>query len=154
MEGVAIVRVSIGKCILVSLVAMTLFVPLNAAAQQRAEDAQTERTRRTEGTVTSARRGSFTVRTDEGRFLVFRVDRTTQRAEPIQAGMRVNVVTLANDSQAAPLATTVLILPARTDAPPSDEPIPDAVRRLESQIERQVRRYRMGVVGESRWTRS
>jgi hypothetical protein len=131
--------------ILAGAAALMLFVPLNAAAQQRAEDTQTTRTRWIEGTVTSARRGSIIIRTDEGRFLVFRVDRTTQRVKPIQAGMRVNVITMSNDTDTAPLATTVNILSARADAPPSDDPIPDEARRLESQIERQARRYRMGV---------
>jgi hypothetical protein len=59
--------------------------------------------------------------------------------------MRVNVTAMPDDADTAPLAAIINILPARADAPESDDPIPHEVRRLERQIERQVRRYRMGV---------
>ena len=133
----------------VVLVVLLLLQPGAVAAQQPAPAEQQAGTRQTVGTVSSARRGSIVVRTEEGRFQVFLVTRDTTRARPIRVGDRVSVITDASDTDDAPTALAVNIL---EDAPPAAaaataQPLPPDVRRLEAQIERQVRRYRLGVIG-------
>ena len=103
---------------------------------------------RTVGTVTSVGRGSFVLRTDQGRYVVFMVDRDTQRARPVEVGARVNVVTFSDENEPAPLAQTITVLPrpqGLSETPAEPDPVPPQVRRLEQQIERQARRYRAGV---------
>ncbi|MCA1586961.1 MAG: hypothetical protein LC791_20055 [Acidobacteria bacterium] len=138
------------KQVLVLMAAIVLLSPFAAAAQQpSASTIEQPAMRRTIGIVTSARRGSIVVRTDDGQFLVFVVDRDTQRAKPIQTGERVSVVTTPNDTGTPLTALAVDVLPggqapaAATDA----AAIPPEIRRLEAQIERQVRRYRVGAFG-------
>ena len=134
--------------VLVTFGAIVLAFPAAAAAQHPTESAQQSGTRRTAGTVTSARRGSIVVRSDQGQFVVFVVNRDTVRSPAVRPGARVSVVTMSNDIDAAPTAIAITLL---ADAPEgtatADEPVPAEVRRLEAQIERQVRRYRVGVAG-------
>jgi len=105
--------------------------------------------RRTTGTVTSIGRGSIVVQTDEGRYVVYTVDRDTQRQQTPSVGSRVSVLTFSDEREPSPIAETITVLPRSQGlAEASDDqrdPVPPEVRRLESQIERQARRYRAGV---------
>jgi len=105
--------------------------------------------RRTVGTVTSIGRGSMVVRTDEGRYVVYTVDRATRQQQTPTVGARVRVVTFSDEREPSPIAETITVLPpAQGLSGSGDEqtdPVPPDVRRLESQIERQARRYRAGV---------
>ena len=105
--------------------------------------------RRTIGTVTSVGRGSIVVRTDQGRYVVFIVDRDTQQARPVMVGARVNVATFSDENEPAATAQSITVLPRPQGlseaASAEPDPVPPQVRRLEQQIERQARRYRAGV---------
>ena len=105
--------------------------------------------RRTIGTVTSVGRGSIVVRTDQGAYNVFSVAPGTTRSKPATVGARVSVITLSSDTDAAPTALAINILPrpqGLTSPVASEEDVvPDQVRRLETQIERQARRFRAGL---------
>jgi hypothetical protein len=88
------------------------------------------------------------IRTDNGRFIVHEIDQDTIRSQPIQPGTRVSVVTSASDTEPAPIALAIDVLPPRQGlAAQASDPVPAEVRQLEAQIERQVRRYRIGVNG-------
>lgn len=107
---------------------------------------------RIEGTVVSVRRGSFTLRTANGRFRVFELGRTTVPAQPLRPGMRVAVVTDDSGDTELPVAIAVAILPdvaAPSGGPATaaaGDPVPREVRTLETQVARQLRRYNAGVV--------
>jgi hypothetical protein len=104
---------------------------------------------RAEGTVVSVRRGSFTMRTTTGRYRVFELDRSTRPARPLQAGMRVAVVTRGGEDTDTPTVLAVAILPNDPDtpaAPRTADPVPPDVRAMETTIERQLRRYNAGAV--------
>lgn len=138
------------------LLVFGLALPALAVGQPPAQAApppeapQTSGTRQTEGTVTSARRGSMVVRTEDGNFQIFFVTADTTRARRLRPGDRVRVVTDSGDTDAAPTAVAVEIL---EDGPPAAateaeaQPLPLDIRRLEAQIERQVQRYRLGIMG-------
>jgi len=113
-----------------------------AAAPQAGE-------RRTIGTVTSVGRGSMVVRTDQGSYNVFSVGLETIRSKPATVGERVSVVTLSSDTEPAPNALAINVLPRpqglTVPATSEEDVVPDQVRRLETQIERQARRFRTGL---------
>ncbi len=122
----------------------------SAQASPPADAGQANAMRQTEGTVTSARRGSMVVRSEDGTFQIFFVTSDTTRARRLRVGDRVRVATDQSDTDAAPTALAVEIL---EDGPPAAateaeaQPLPLDIRRLEAQIERQVQRYRLGIMG-------
>jgi hypothetical protein len=119
-----------------------------ALAQEHNSNGQPE-ARRTVGTVTSIGRGSMVVRTDQGRYVVYTVDADTRQQQRPMVGARVSVVTFSDEREPSPIAQTITVLPASQGLSSSgdeqSDPVPPEVRRLESQIERQARRYRAGV---------
>ena len=123
-----------------------------AGARSTAEQDGTER--RTVGTVTSIGRGSITIRTDQNTYFVYEVTRQTVRSRAVEPGARVSVLTLASDTDPAPTALAISVLPraqglgAASAEPAQEEPaVPQRVQQLATQIERQARRYRAGVQG-------
>ncbi len=101
--------------------------------------------RQTVGTVTSIGRGSIVVHADDGRFVVYELEPTFIRIPAVVPGSRVMVITASNDNDPAPMALSVEALPPRQGlAQRSQNPPPD-VRRLESELERQARRFRIGL---------
>lgn len=121
-----------------------------AASRQDAPESGT----RIEGTVVSVRRGSFTLRTNAGRYHVFPLG-SARPARPLRAGMRVAVMTRDDDDADTPRVLAIAILPDQpADDPPAgppaaatDDPVPPEVRALENSVERQLRRFNAGVVG-------
>ena len=102
--------------------------------------------RQTTGTVTSVGRASVVIRTDEGRFVVFAVNRAVVGTPPLEPGMRVSVTTAADDDEPPQTALTIERLPARQGlASQTTDRAPATVQRLTAQVERQARRYRAGV---------
>lgn len=114
-----------------------------------------------QGTVVSTARASVIVKTTDGIFQLFVLDRNTVRPQtiPVQAQVKV-MFEPSNDPSTPPIADSVQI----TAAPPpkvaaltgeapapavEDEPVPASVRQLERSIQRQSRRYRLGVRGAS-----
>ena len=133
-----------------SLVVGSASVALAQEQNSTAQDSKARgEARRTVGTVTSLGRGSMVVRTDQGRYVVYTVDRATVQQQAPMVGARVSVVTFSDEREPSPLAYTITVLPQAQGLSGSgdeqSDPVPPEVRRLESQIERQARRYRAGV---------
>ncbi len=114
-----------------------------------------------EGTVVSTSRSTVVVKTADGLFQVFVLDRDTARPQsiPLQAPVKV-MFTPTGDPTAPPIADSVQVtgpappkvaaLTGDVPAPaPVDEPIPASVRQLERSIQRQTNRWRLGVRGAS-----
>jgi hypothetical protein len=105
------------------------------------------------GTVVSVTRTTLVIRTDEGQYRLFEQDADTTR--PTQIPQRSSVAVVAKpgvDATDAPIATTVTVTapPPSADAqglapqPGAEEVVPQSIRRLESDIKRQTRRYHLG----------
>ncbi len=109
---------------------------------------QQEHTSVNTGTVVSATTRTMVVRTESGQYVLFVFDRDTIRPRSIPAGSRVRVRSSA-DQEGTQVATAVTVTsppaPQQGAAAASDEPIPPEIRRVERDIERQVRRFRGGV---------
>ena len=102
--------------------------------------------RQTDGTVTSMGRGSMVVQTDEGRFVVYALEPAFIRIPALEPGSRVRITSATNDTDRAPTALSIETLPPREGlAPQGSQTAPSDVQRLEAEIERQVRRFRVGV---------
>jgi hypothetical protein len=134
----AFVRALLIAGVLISTV--TVSYSASTAAQQQNEIV-------TSGTVVSATRRTMVVRTESGQHVLFILERDTIRPRIIQTASTVNVVSRP-DPEGTQIARSVTV----TAAPPEpsqqakrSEPIPVEVRQLEREIERQVRRYRVGV---------
>jgi hypothetical protein len=123
--------------------------PSAANESRRAEDTTTSNAasaeRQTVGTITSIGRGSMVVQTDDGRFVVYALEPSFIRIPQVEPGARVRVVTAANDNDPAPTALSIETLPARQGLAAQSPAAPSDVQRLASQIERQARRFRIGL---------
>jgi hypothetical protein len=139
---------------------LILLVINSREAGAQSSQAQTQaKTGSLQGTVVSTARSTIVVKTTDGLFQLFVLDRDTARPDviPQQAQVRVTFAP-TNDPSAPPIADAVQItappppkVAALTgDAPaaqPVDEPIPASVRQLERSIQRQTNRWRLGVRG-------
>jgi hypothetical protein len=104
--------------------------------------------RRTEGTVASVGHGSMTVYTDDGKYVVFVAEPASVKKEQITQGSRVRVFTSTSDNEPAPTALAIDKLPPREGlAPQNPEPVPLDLRQLEAQVQRQARRWHLGLTG-------
>jgi hypothetical protein len=110
-----------------------------------------------QGSVVSTSKATLLVKTSDGLFQLFVLDRNTVRPTdiPQQAEVKVSFVP-TTDASTPPIADTVQLtappppkVAALTGAapPPDAEPVPSSVRQLERAIQRQTRRYRLGVRG-------
>jgi len=115
-----------------------------------------------QGTVVSTARSTIVVKTTDGLFQLFVLDRETLKPDaiPQQAQVRVTFVP-TDDASTPPIADAVQITappppkvaaltgetPQAQGQPPVDEPIPASVRQMERSIQRQTNRYRLGVRG-------
>jgi RNase P/RNase MRP subunit p29 len=101
-----------------------------------------------EGTVVSSTRQTLTVRTSENQFQLFVFNRYTDKPASVPAGSRVRVVSVPGGEAGSRLATRIAVLEkaSASQAPGSDAaPIPESVRDVEHNIEREARRWRLGV---------
>jgi hypothetical protein len=102
--------------------------------------------RQTVGTVTTMGRGSMIVQTDQGRFVVYALEPSFIRIPVVEPGARVRVTTASNDSDPAPVALSIETLPPRQGlAQQRSQNVPPDVTRLQTEIERQARRFRIGL---------
>jgi hypothetical protein len=112
-----------------------------------------------QGTVVKTSRATVVVKTSDGLYQVFVLDRDTSRPEviPLQAPVTVSFVP-TNDASAPPIAESVQVTgpaPPKVAAltgevpatAPVDEPVPASVRQLERDIQRQTSRWRLGIRG-------
>lgn len=109
------------------------------------------------GTVVSATSTTLVIRIGEGQYQLFVLDRETARPQAIPLQAQVTVVYPPSSDDATPTADSVTVtappppkvagLTGDATPPPPDEPVPASVRQLERTIQRQSRRYRLGVRG-------
>ena len=122
-----------------------LSAPLTAAASLQQQEAAN-----IAGTVVSSTRNTMVLRLDDGTYQLFAFDRNSTRPEVIPNGARVQTVSTPGDEPGLRITDTVVVVDAAPPAvqAPTDElppPIPQFLRELEQDIERQVRRYGVGV---------
>jgi hypothetical protein len=124
--------------------------PMSAMSQEATTSAQRQSETPIEGTVVSSTRETLVVRTEDNQFQLFVFDRYTTKPRVLPAGTRVRVVSGPAREDGARLAAIITTLeppPKEQVGTASDQakPIPPAVRDLEHNIERQARRWRVGV---------
>ncbi len=133
------------------------FVPLAALCQPSAifETQLEERT--INGIIVSSTANTMVVKTDSGRYILFALERSTVRPRVLTAGTGVNVTSYPGNEPGVRIASLVAVseivqtakVPDSTQrgtaTSVSDEPIPPELRRIERQINRQVRKYNVGV---------
>jgi len=105
-----------------------------------------------EGTVTSSSRETMVVRTADDQFRLFVFDQDTRKPRTLSPGTRVRVSSTPTDEAGVRLAVSVIPLlkePAAVQAgerpAPKEASPPASVSKLEREIERNVRRWRVGV---------
>jgi hypothetical protein len=102
-----------------------------------------------EGTVVSSSRETFVIRTSENQFRLFVLDRYTVRPRTLTPGARVRVASTPTDEADVRLATNITMLeevpPGQPSVAPEQAAPPREVRDLERDIQKQVRRWRIGV---------
>jgi hypothetical protein len=134
--------------------------PTSAIAQDNnSNSSQNENETTMEGTVVSSNRSTLVVRTEDDKFQLFTFDQDTTRPRAIGVGSRVRVVSTSGDVTGARLASSVVVLSAAQAAAASGgqsargsrstemqaAPVPPAVRNVERNIQRETRRWRLGV---------
>lgn len=133
------------------------FVPMAALCQQSdIFEAQPEE-RTITGIIVSSTANTMVVKTDGGRYILFVLNRNTVRPRGLPTGTGVTVTSRPGDepgvrtaslvtaSEMAQTAKAPVSAQRGTTTGVSDEPIPPELRRLERQINRQVRKYNVGV---------
>jgi len=105
-----------------------------------------------EGTVTSSSRETMVMRTVDDQFRLFVFDQDTRKPRTLSPGTRVRVSSTPTDEAGVRLAVSVIPLlkePAAAQAgerpAPKEASPPASVSKLEREIERNVRRWRVGV---------
>ncbi|MDZ4802231.1 MAG: hypothetical protein SGI92_29075 [Bryobacteraceae bacterium] len=147
------------------LLVLTLCVfPLALAAQSSGGSGQESDEMTATGVVTSSSPATMVVRTETGGYQLFVFDRTSTRPRTIVTGSRVRVTSVPGDEAGVRVARNVSVLSAPSTAATqaggrrgatgagqdpiitgSDEVAPPAVRDLERSIQRQIRRFQVGV---------
>jgi hypothetical protein len=133
-----------------SLLIACALSPMSALSQEATTSSQRQSENTIEGTVVSSSRDTLVVRTEDNQFHLFVFDRDTVKPRSLSPGARVSVVSTPSEEVGVRLANTVTTLEATPreqvgTAPTQAQPVPPAVRELERDIERQVRRWRVGV---------
>jgi hypothetical protein len=129
------------KHIRYSTVFMTLLGLLLGSQQVRAQG-ETEFA----GTLVSSSRNTITVRDTNGRYQLFTFDRNLQRPATLAVGSQVRVSSSASDEGDVRIARDITVLQAGTgSATTTPNNVPGEVRQIERDIERQVRRFQIGV---------
>jgi hypothetical protein len=133
------------KCIGHCTVFMTL-LGLFMGSQPVLAQNETELT----GTVVSSSRNTVTVREMNGRYQLFTFDRDVRKPATLPVGSRVRVVSSASDDAGVRVAREITVVQgggggnaANATTPPDN--VPSEVRDIERGIERQARRYQLGV---------
>jgi hypothetical protein len=101
------------------------------------------------GTVLSSSRNTLTVRSGTGQTQLFAFGRSVRKPTTLPVGAQVRVVSSAGNEPAVRVASEITILEsANPNQYSANAPVvPAEVRRIERDIERQVRRYQVGVRG-------
>jgi hypothetical protein len=101
------------------------------------------------GTVVSTSRETLVIRTSENQFRLFVFDRYTVRPRTLTPGAQVRVASTPTDDADVRLATNITMLAEAPSGQPAVAPEqaapPREVRDLERDIQKQVKRWRIGV---------
>lgn len=121
----------------------------SALGQTQPASEQTEAAGSTVGTVVAVSRQTMTLRTDDNQFQLFVFNNDMVRPKGLTPGSRIRVASSAMDEPGVRLATRVTVLePATTTASGAAQdmaPPPKEIRDVEREIERQARRFQLGV---------
>jgi hypothetical protein len=123
---------------------------MSVMSQEATTSSQRQSENTIEGTVVSSSRDTLVVRTEDNQFQLFVFDRYTTKPRSIPNGSRVRVVSTPGEEGGGRLASNISMLEPAPNAqggrpPDQAQPIPPAVRDLEHDINRQARRWRLGV---------
>jgi RNase P/RNase MRP subunit p29 len=115
----------------------------NARASQQDESALT-------GAVVSATRNTLVVRGENGQYHLFVFDRDTEKPRTLTVGSTVRVVSIPGEEAGVRVARAITALEAapaaqRAGTQQPAQPVPPEIRRIERDIERQLRRFQAGV---------
>jgi hypothetical protein len=105
------------------------------------------------GTVTSYSKNTLVVRTESGQYRLFAFDRNTTKPTTLTVGHWVRVISTQTDDPEVRLAVIVTAMeapaPAPSGTPAAEQPdvVPTSVRKAESAIERESRRFHFGFQG-------
>jgi hypothetical protein len=138
MNIIAAIRLVVWAVGFVAPVAMSQ----TTASPQHAPEATTMT-----GTVASSSRNTLVVRTESGSYQLFVFDRFTTKPASVPVGSTVRVVSTPGGEPGVRIASNITVsstAPATSPPAESTDVVPTSVRQLESDIERQVRRYGAG----------
>jgi hypothetical protein len=132
------------------------FSTIFAATPARSQDAQSSRDESTlSGLVVSSTANTLIVRGENNQFQLFVFNRDTVKPRLVPVGSTVRVVSTPGEESGVRLASEITVVtpaPATSTGPvrqtgtqAATQPVPPEVRRLERDIERQVRRFQVGV---------
>lgn len=133
-----------------SIMAAILVAPSPTMAQDGPAVFQQQEAINLEGTVVTSNPNTVVLRLDNGLYQLFALDRDATRPELIPIGSRVRTVSTPGDEPGLRIAHTIAIVegqPAQQQTETADlpPPIPPFLREIERDIERQARRYGVGV---------
>ena len=99
------------------------------------------------GTVASSSRNTLTVRNGNGQYQLFLVDRNTRKPATLPQGSGVRVTSTSSDEPGVRLASQITAVePSAANQSTADiTVVPPEIRRVERDIERQARRFQLGV---------
>ena len=101
------------------------------------------------GSVVSSSRNTMTVNTGQGQYQLFVFARTVRKPNSIPVGSRVRVVSSPTSDPGVRSATEITLVPGANAEPNPQETdtVPEGIRSLERDIEREARRYQIAVRG-------
>jgi hypothetical protein len=123
----------------------------DSSSQQNNSSSNAQDERTVEGTVVASSRSNFVVKSDDNHFHVFTFDRNTNRPKTLTVGAQVRVVSDEGDQPDARRATDVTVTEqaqaagSTNSSPRNAAPVPPSVRNVESEIQHETRRWRLGV---------
>jgi hypothetical protein len=131
------------------LLAAFAVLPSNLVGQTATPPEHREEAGTIVGTVVSASSQTMVVRDDNNQFHLFVMDSDTVRPKGIVTGARVRVAASNTDEAGVQAATRITVLepsPATQASPAADmAPPPKEMRDVQREIEREVRRWQLGV---------
>ena len=139
----------LSRCVLI-LAILISSMGLRANSQQGASSSDAASDNSVEGTVVSLSRETLVVRTDENQFHLFTFGHEAARPKSLAQGARVRVTAGPADESGTRVASNVSVVTASSGAAASDKgaqaaPVPDTVHKVENEIRRESRRWRLGV---------
>jgi len=101
----------------------------------------------TTGTIVSSSRNTITLRTSSGQYQLFILETGATRPATLASGTQVRVISIAGDDPGTRVATAILAgdTPAGGQNAAGASVVPPEIRRVERDIERQARRFQLGV---------